>query len=300
MNFNTYLKNCRETYNFTQEELTHLLQDSDSIFTQLDIGTLSRWERAISNPSIDKKLKIMEFFQEHSSLAFPCFNAENYEDIQDQICHNAIENIIGSSKELILNFPSHYIMVDDLKITELQDIKNIDNIIEISVSLDQEFTKHFSQLQDDHFREWAIHPSSFFLICEYKEQFFGLLFSLRLKPNIFEKLINLEMQEKDLTTDDFAGVGEEGCEYLLNFFSHSQKSAALLFIRYYTFLIANQRDILEVGVATMMKEGETFVERLNLSHYRDIEQDNHTISFYRSPLKQMLVNEAIIKTIFSK
>ncbi len=300
MKFNDYLKKCREKHQLTQEQLTVNLQHSYEIFLYLDVGTLSRWERGVTHPNVAKKMKIIELFQEYDGSAFPCFSDYGYEDVQEEICHNAIENVIGKSKELVLNFPSHYILADELKITELKDIKNIDNIIDISITLDQEFTQHISLLQEKHFKEWASHPSSFFLICEYKEQFFGLLFTLKLKQKSFEKIMNLEIEEKDLTVDDFANADEEGSSYLLNFFSHSQKSAALLFIRYYAYLVANQKNILEVGVATIMNDAQKLIKRLNVEHYRDIEHKKQTFSFYRSPLKNMLMNEAILKTIFNK
>ncbi len=145
----------------------------------------------------------------------------------------------------------------------------------------------------------AKHPASSFFICEYKEQFFGLLFSLHLKKDIFEKLMNFEMQEVDIKDEHFVVDNEVGCEYLLNFFSYSQKVAALLFISYYNYLIDNQKQIIEIGVGTMMDEGHKLIQRLNLSHYKDIQIDSkHTLSFYRQTLKDVLINESILKILF--
>jgi len=250
MKFHDYIKKCREENSLTQEQLIDKLYLHNTTFKSLDTVTLSRWERNITQPSIDKKLKIIKFFSDYTGIIFPYFNAHDYKEIEDNICKNTIDNILGKNKELVLNYPSNYIEADELKIQKLRDIKDINNIIDISVSLDQEFTQHFSQLKDENFLMLAKHPASSFFICEYKEQFFGLLFSLHLKKDIFEKLMNFEMQEVDIKDEHFVVDDEVGCEYLLNFFSYSQKVAALLFISYYNYLIDNQKQIIEIGVGT--------------------------------------------------
>ncbi len=297
MQFSYYLKICRQKYHLTQEQLVQELHNFDELFANLDFVTLSRWERGITYPSVDKQLKIIETFQKYTSSIFPCYESTNFEELQAQICQTGIENIIGKNKQLVLNFPSAYIIADDLKITHLKDNKNIQSVVNIATSLDKEFTQQYSQIKDKNFKEWALHPSSLFLICEYKEQFFGLLFILRLKPEIFEKIINLQMHEEDIEVKHFANLDEDGCSYLLNFFAHSDKSASLLFVRYYAHLIAYQNSTLEVGVATMMDEGKKLMGRLNISHYKD---KKHQISFYRAPLKDILINESLLKILFTK
>jgi len=298
LKFHNYLKKCRETYDFTQEELTSKLQSYHTLFETLDISTLSRWERGVTHPSVEKKLNIIKLFEEYSDSIFPCFESEDFEETIESVCEKTIDNIIGKNKELVLNFPSQYIKVDEFKVTQLRDIENIENIIELSVSLDQELTKHFSLLQDEHFKEWASHPSSFFLISQYKEQFFGLLFVLKLKPSIFKKVMNFEIQEKDISVEDFADVDEEGSHYLLNFYSHAPKSAAILFMYYYRYLIKHQKNILELGAAVVIDDGDKLLKRLNLQHYKDVKDSKHTISYYRAQLRNVLMNETVIKTIF--
>ncbi len=300
LKFNEYLKLCRQENSLTQEEFIQGIYDLDEQFMGVDTGTVSRWERDITQPSIDRQISIVKYFQTKSNDIFPCFNTYSPQEIQAHICKIGIENIIGKNKELVLNFPSSYIMADNLKITHLRHTEQIDNTIKIAISLDQEFTNNYSQLSDKNFKSWAIHPSSLFLICEYNEQFFGLLFTLKLKPEVFEKIMSFEMEEKDLSSKHFATSGEDGCDYLLNFFAQSQKAAALLYLRYYASLIANQNSILNVGALSMMEEGKKLIERINLSHYTDSEIDGHKLSSYQAPLDKVLINRDVLKMIFQK
>ena len=80
-------------------------------------------------------------------------------------------------------------------------------------------------------------------MCEFNDQFFGLLFTLRLKPDIFSKLVNFEMEESDIDIDDFASSEEMGSDYFLSFIALNDDVASLLFIKYYAQLIANQKNI---------------------------------------------------------
>lgn len=289
---------CREKSKLTQEFLVENLATFHLFFKYLDVSTLSRWERGVSNPNIEKKLKIIEFFQEKSGFIFPYFELVNFFDNKADILQKTMDIIIGENRELILNFPSQNILEKELKIRELKDIKNINNIIDISLNLDQEFTHAISLLKDNHFKKWANHPSSCFFVCEYKEQFFGLLFSLKLKTEVFFKLLNGSIQENDLKMQDFAKEDEEGSFYLLNFFSYSKKSAALLFIHFYIHLLKYHKFILEVGVGTMISDGHKLIKRLHIKHYKNIQYSTSTVSFYKSPLKDFLINKYTIKVFF--
>ena len=300
MKFNEYLKSCRKTYKLTQEELVQELYNFDESFIGVDTRTLTRWEQAQTQPSIDRQMTIVKYFQTLSSSVFPCFEEYDTEEVQAQICRVGISNIIGKNRELVLNFPASYIIVDDLKITHLRHSDTIDSTIKIAMRLDKEFTESYSQLQDKNFKDWAMHPSTLFLICEVDKQFFGLLFTLRLKPEIFDKIMNFEMQEKDLDVSHFASYDEDGCSYLLNFFAHSPKAASLLYLRYYAHLIANQDSISKVGALTMMSEGKKLIERIKLSHKESAVIYGHSIYSYEAPLSDVLINEAVLKMIFQK
>jgi len=99
-----------------------------------------------------------------------------------------------------------------------------------------------------------MHPYSSFYTCEYRDQFFGLLFTLRLKPDVFERIMDLEIDERELTINDFAADEKMDCSHMISFFAMNEKAASMLFIRYYTHLIDHQKVIAEVSLATMMED----------------------------------------------
>ena len=150
-------------------------------------------------------------------------------------------------------------------------------------------------------KNWASNPVNSFYVCEYKEQFFGLLFTLRVKPDVFDKLMRLELDEKELTNDDLALFDEMGSNYMLSFFAMNDKAATLLFIRYYAHLIANQNVIEEVGAASMMEDAKKLIGNMHLhTCERKVVSDTLTIESYRASLSTFLAHERVLKMLLSK
>ena len=302
MHFNEYLRSCREHANLTQEQLVQELYNYDiENFTGLETSTLSKWERNIIHPQISRQVRIIKYFQTRTNSALPCWEEYSETNAEEMICKAGMRNLLGKSKELVLNFPQKMIGAGDLKLFQLRNSEKIDKIIDITIDLDKGFNHKFSELLPEHFKEWALHPSNSFYVCEYKEQFFGLLFALRLKPEAFRKIIDLEIREKDLKLEDFASFDEMGSTYIISFFAMNEKAATMLFIRYYAHLIANQRTIEEVGVATMMDDARKLLANMHLKEHHSMQLSNGLIlQTYKESLSNFLASEYTVRMILSK
>jgi len=302
LQFSQYLRTCREHSGFTQEQLVHALyvHDTES-FEALNMSMLSKWERCVIQPKIAKQVSIVKYFQKHTHKALPCFENYTIEKAETLFCESGMKNLLGKSKKLVLDFPSSVIGADDLMVYHVRNSENFDKYISINVDLDKDFTHDYSHLDFDKFKNWASNPVNSFYVCEYKGQFFGLLFTLRVKPDVFDKLMKLELDEKELTNDDFALFDEMGSNYMLSFFAMNEKAATLLFIRYYAHLIANQNVIEEVGAASMMEDAKKLINNMHL-HFceRKNISDNLTIESYRASLSTFLAHERVLKMLLSK
>ncbi len=302
MKFNEYLKKCRDNSSLTQEQLVHALYSYDiDHFESLETSTLSKWERGLTKPKASKQVSILKYFQSITGDALPCFNDYAAEEAEEMICTVGMQNLLGKSKELVLNFPAAMIGLDDLHVYQLHNSEMLDEVIAINIDMDKDFNHNTTKLTFKQFKEWALYPSNSFYSCEYKGQFFGLLFTLRLKPEVFERIMDLEIDEKDLTVEDFASFKEIGCNYMISFFAMNEKAAALLFVRYYAHLIANQKVIAEVGLGTMMEDVKKFIHNMNLHlHGSKIIGEGLVLQTYRETLPVFLTTEEVVKMILSK
>jgi transcriptional regulator with XRE-family HTH domain len=302
LQFNHYLKACRESSKLTQEQLVHQLYTHDmQAFKSLDGSIFSKWERGIIEPKLSKQVSIVRYFQKQTNKALPCFDNYTVDKAEAVLCESGMKNLLGKSKKLILDFPSSVIGIDDLMVYHVRNSENFDKYISINVDLDKDFSHDYSQLDFERFKSWASNPVNSFYVCEYKEQFFGLLFTLRVKPEIFDKLMKFEIDEKELVNDDFALFNEVGSNYMISFFAMNDKAATLLFIRYYAYLIANQDVIEEVGTASMMEDAKKLIGNMHfeLCTSKTLSEDL-TIESYRATLSTFLAHESVLKMLLSK
>ncbi|NOR55492.1 MAG: hypothetical protein GQ531_04735 [Sulfurovum sp.] len=302
MYFSDYLKSCREHVNLTQDELVSELYNHDiEHFEGLDANTISKWERAITHPKASKKVAVIKFFQTRTGFPLPCLPHTNAKEIESLICKSGVKNLTGNSKELILAFPSESMHIEDFTLYPLRDSERIDSLLSINMDIHKSVNPDYTQVSQEQFKAWALHPSNFFMLCEYKDALAGIFFTLRLKPEVFEKLMQFKMKKSEITTDDFASFEEEGCNFMLSFYALNQKIASLLFIRYYSHLIANQTNITQVGVLSGHDEVAKIVKNMNLKERAEYKTDEgETIYAYQANLANILASEAFVNMILTK
>lgn len=298
--FNEYLKSCREKYELTQEELVQELYNFDDIFMGLDVGTLSRWERGTTQPNTDKQVNILKLFKSKSNHILSCFEGMDRNLIENEICKRGVKNLIGASKEHILTFPTKSFKMDYTSISHIRTAQDIDKALAMPYSTILNLTGNVYNLSLEDIKKWALHPSNLFLLSEYHEQYSGMLFTLRLKPATYQKIINFEININDIDESDFASFKEKGSNFAIAFFAYNDKNATLLFLRYYAHLIANQDLIENVGATPVLTGAKKIVQKMNMKHYIDKETDKGTLSSYSATLEDILLNESVLKMLFQK
>jgi len=300
--FNEYLKVCRDNNKLTQEELVSNLYSYDiDSFGGLDTSTLSKWERSATKPKASKQVSIMKYFQELTGYPLPCMHENSEEEAQELICKAGVRNLLGKNKQLIFNFPSEFMSVDDMNISPLRSFERMDALIESNMHIQQGFNHPYAHISQEQVKEWALHPSSLFLGCEHKGCFLGLFFTVKVKPEVFAKIVNFEMKKGELTTEDFATSEEQGSMLMLSFFAMNEKAAMMLIIRYFAHLIANQDHILEMGGVTTNDEAKKITGRMNLqSHKHMITEDKTEVLSLKQTLPNVLASEYVLTMILSK
>ncbi|WP_297484829.1 helix-turn-helix transcriptional regulator [Sulfurimonas sp.] len=300
MLFGIYLKTCRENYNFTQEELVQKLYAFDDLFEGLDIGTLSRWERSTTKPNVDKQIQILKFFQTQSGLILSCFGEDEPQAIEEKLCKIGVKNLLGTSKEHILNAPTSFFNIKYASITHIHQAKDIDKALAMPYSTILSLTNNVYNLSLQTIKEWSLNPNNFFIYAQYHEEFAGMFFSLRLKPEVFHNLLNFKTEFNDIRADDFASFDEMGCDMPLAFFAHNDKISSLLIISNFAHLIANQKNIKEVGSITLLDGAKKLLQNINLKHYNTTTSKQGNLDSYMEKLSKVLVNESIVKMLFQK
>ena len=302
MQFNEYLKQCREHSHFTQEQLARDLYSYDiENFEGLETSTISKWERGAVKPRLSKQISIIEYFQHKTGVDLPYWDDYTTQEAEELICEAEMKNFLGRKKDLILSFPDSFMSLEDLDVYPLRNAERIDALLEINMDLHRNANHDFTQISLDQFKSWSMHPSNLFLACEYKQNFLGLFFAIRLKPESFDKIMNFTMQKREITQKDFASFDEMGCNYALSFYAANNKVATRLFIRYYAHLISNQKKIEEVGVATSYSDVVKITEGMNLHKHKSATMEDGTeVGSYRQNLSKIFASQKVVKMIFAQ
>ena len=302
LQFNEYLKLCRQQNQLTQEQLVQELYSFNiEHFQSLDTRALSKWERGDTKPKALKQVSIFKYFQSKTGLSLPCWDDYSTEEAEKTICKVGMDNLIGKSKKLIYDFPSEMMSVDDINVYPVRNFENMDSLINTNMHLHKSSNHEVSQLSKDQFREWAMHPDNMFLACEDNGTFLGLLFAVRIKPSILTKIVNFEIPRNKITKNDFASFDEKGSYMLLSFFALNKKVATLLFIKLYAHFIANQKNIVDIGGITNSDEAKKLIANMNLEYQKSITtSDNVKITGYIQSLNNVLASEYAVKMLLSK
>ncbi len=296
MYFGDYIKTCRTRFGLTQQDLVELLFEFHPVFHGLDTVTLSRWERNITSPNIERQRYFIEAMQQFDETVFPAFDAIDMDAVEDAIFEKGIQRVIGKHKTYILDLPSNIIESRAIHITELHHLDDPNPAIHIAYTFFKKVTNNHANIPFNTFKRWVLHPSSRFWIATYYQQFFGMLLSLRLKEEPFEALLNLRKKEHTITADDFAKEDEEGYEYPLTFLGYTEQAASLLFLRYYRYLMNAQAYTAGVGCFPKRREGAKLVHTLGLSPYKSVQ--NTQLCTCRANMPNVLLNRYILTMIF--
>jgi len=90
-------------------------------------------------------------------------------------------------------------------------------------------------------------------------------------------------------------------KHQFGFFAVNDKAATLLFIRYYAYLIANQRTIDEIGAISNSDEAIKLISNMNLQFSGSHMTEDHVkIRAYRETLFNTLASEYVVKMILAK
>ncbi len=302
MQFNEYLKSCRNKLQLTQEQMVHELYSYDiDNFKGVSPSMLSRWEKGSITPPVPRKTALLRYLQHKTNNAFPCVDEYSVDALEDLICQRGVEALIGSKKEYILHLPSISMSVNNINIYPLRNFERMEDLIAINMDIHKAFNHPYTQVSLEQFQEWSLHPSNFFVAAEYKHSFTGLFFALKLKEDIFNKIIDFQMKKSEISIEHFAEPNETGSILLLSFYALNNTTAVMLFIRYYAYLIANQEKIVKIGGITKSGEAIKFAESMNLQKVGQLlVDDGTTIESFSQTLPEALASENVIKMLFPK
>ncbi|BBP46208.1 hypothetical protein THMIRHAS_15810 [Thiosulfatimonas sediminis] len=294
--FSDYLRICRENTGVTQTELVDALIQNDSAFNSLDATTLSRWERGVSKPALSKQTLIIKYFSQYFGRIYPFLEEAEPIEIEKSFCAIGFSKLLGRHK-MVMDFPTKNMDTKLFKVKPFHDSLHKMTALRRNHMIMQEI--YGPQLCYTLHENLATNPSNYFAICEYQGDYYGHFFALRLKPEVFRRLMNFNMRADAISLLDIAPADEIGCYYFFGFFSLGEKVISLIWIHFYTQLIKQQKTIADLGALIVSKEGEIIAKNMNTECVNAIEIQGITMMNFQASIDQMLITENVVKMLFN-
>ena len=296
MKFSEYLVMVRTLCNLTQVELVDILGiANEELFSTLTASTLSRWESGFSVPSLEKKQAVLRYF----IYKQPIFKFDNIEAVEEHFYKQVTVGYLDKTSDVQYDFPLGDVEIEDLSILNLQECTGIEGVIERSKQLKQALESSYSTLSKEQAFLFSQMKSNIYVVVEYNGMFLGFFSAVKLKPAIFEKVINFKMRIQAISEEHLAADDEKGSLFLLFFFSLNIKTTAKLNIRFLSYLIKNQNSVENVGALVSNKISPDRIKAFNLKMFKSITlEDGVDLVSYRESTSEVLLSEYCVKKFF--
>ncbi len=297
-NFSNYLTMCREQMGFTQSELVEKLVDLQLGFGGLDTTTFSRWERGVSKPSLSKQTAMIHYLSNYFGRIYPFIGNADKFDIEKGFCGIGFTGLIGRHKDLVMKFPTHQMNQSGFIVGKFSDSEHQKSAFDNNLHIYAELYKR--QLKTEQLAAFSKNPNNLFLVCDHDGQYFGHLFLLRLKPQVFDELIHFKREDSTLTDADIAAMDEVGSYYFYGMFAMSDQIVALLAVHVYSCLIRHQKQVKEIGMIIASKDGQVMAVNMNMQRQAQQTTEQQINHSFRASLAEMLINDNVVKMLFNR
>ena len=295
--FGDYLNICRQEQNMTQLELVDSLLDFDECFKSLDSTTLSRWERGASKPSLSKQVSIIRYFSQVFTRIYPFIEKAERIAIEQSFCAVGFSKLVGKHQNIVMSYPTNLVDKKAFNIKLFSDSAFQDASLESNGHI---YAYLYKEPLDKRKQEaFANNKNNYFLVCELNNQYMGHFFILRLKPEVFDDLINFRRDNHSIMQDDIASLDDVGCYYFYGLFAMSDQVISLFFVAFYSYLIHFQDETLNLGVIAASKDGKRMARNMNMENVSSKERHNLDYQSFQASLKMILLNDNVVKMLFN-
>ena len=296
MKFSEYLADVRENCKLTQNELVEILYSNDiEHFSTLTAGTLSRWESGYSVPSLEKKKAILRYFMYN----YPIIEPDSIEIAEDYFYKQVTQGYLDKTSDVQYDFPLEGVELEDLTIMNLHECEGVEGVVERSKQLKKALESSYSTLSQEQALVFSKSKSNIYAVVEYNHMFLGFFSAVKLKPEVFEKVMNFEMKIQDIEEKDLAMEDEQGSLFLLFFFSLNLKATSRLNMRFMAYMITNLKTVENIGALVSNKISPERIKTFDMKKFKTTTlEDGVELVSYRETTKEVMLSEYCVKKFF--
>ncbi|WP_394204454.1 helix-turn-helix domain-containing protein [Shewanella waksmanii] len=208
-----YLFQKRVERELSQEGLVQVLQQYSPLFNEIDVLTISRWERGKVSPNIRRQVALMSFFgdEPHLLLTQPDFHLKQLPSL------NAFQQMLDKQMTTNHQMGAHPYIPHDEMLFE-KTFKQVDNLpqrLRWICHYHRNLTRQREMWSESWLAKIVAHASTEILFYQHDDILLGHAIYIRVTESTMMALLRGEIIESDLDVNDLVAKHDEGWLFLL-------------------------------------------------------------------------------------
>ncbi len=245
--FGDYLKKRRKEAGLTQDRLAIALSCYSPVLSGIDSVTISRWERATTEPTSERQREVIAYFHDDVERIFPFRSGRAYRFDQKQAVEYLGRHYLVSPKlgRKVGNFPEQNDCT--FSVEKISGSENHQRCLDIVLEYNNSVYEPLVPVTKQRLNGWVEHCNRLAMVCLKHGHYFGHMIVLPLKDETFWQLIHARREEASLSLDDIAAPGEPHSLYIYSIHGASRLTVSRLVMEMITYISRYYDQINHIG-----------------------------------------------------
>ncbi len=262
--FGEYLRKRRKAIGLTQDRLAIALSCYSPVLSGIDSVTISRWERATTEPTSERQREVITYFHDDVDKIFPFRSGRAQKFDQEQAVDYLCRHYLNSPKlgSKIGTYPEK--ANGKYTIEKLTASAHHEPVLDIIEEYDRSIYDAVVPISKERLQCWVQHCNRLALVNLKHGQYFGHLLVLPLKDEVFWQLTHGQREEASIAADDFAMPEEPHSLYVVSIYGSSRISAGRLLMELITYVSRHYDHINHIGGLCATNDGARLARAFHL------------------------------------
>ncbi len=264
-NFGEYLRRRRKQAGYTQDRLANALSRFNAKqLCGLDSVTISRWERATTEPTAERQKQVIRFFGDSLEEVFPFRSSKSQTLTPERSVSYLVRHHLNSPKlaHKVGSFPATDIQ--KYQVLRLGEELDSQPLLELALDYDHALFPCAHPVSLSQLEGWSEHAQELMLGCTRLGHYFGHLLCLPVKPERFEQLVRAEINESDIRVDDLARSDEPHSLYIYSLYGASRVVASIMLVHLARYISEHKDEVQEIGALCATSDGARLARAFHL------------------------------------
>ncbi|MGY0218739.1 helix-turn-helix domain-containing protein [Endozoicomonadaceae bacterium StTr2] len=262
--FAKYLKQERKGRKLTQDLLAQHLSAHSRVLSGIDAVTISRWERSMTEPTLERQRHVISFFGGNPDHYLPFRESRRRSGPRSDCLSYIVRHFMSSPRigAKVGSFPE--LRSANYTIEPLPGHAEEESFLHLILEYQQSI--HYcasSSMSLEQLKGLLAAHRGFSVVCTRYHHYVGHAVGFSVKPEVFDDLIHARMKESELEPRHLARHGEPFCFYLYSTYGGTKLAAANLLLKLVRNLPRSGDNLKMIGGTSLTSDGARLMKAVH-------------------------------------